>query len=622
MGEKIEKGLALLTRALYVITGVIYTYLSAFGALSEITQRCLLVTLLCPTIFVSRPLKIKGRTYVFTRALDLLLAAAVVCACAYLITVWPARSSRTSPSTTLDIIMGTILLVCVFEMTRRVTGKAIMIVAGVFILYAVFGRHIPGVFMHAGFSWHRIISFLYTTTEGFFGTPIGIASTYIVMFVTFASFLDAFGTGEWFVDLAYSIAGRFRGGPAKTAVAASGLMGMISGSAVSNVVTTGSFTIPLMKRVGYPPHIAGAVEAVASSGGIFTPPIMGAAAFIMADYVSLPYAQVAKAAAFPAFLYYFSIMFSVDAVAVKRKLSGLPRDELPNLFRVIRERGVFIIPIAVLIGLIARGYSPLKSSFFSIVAVLIVACFRKGNRPTVKKVVAALEGGGKSTVNITATCIAAGVIVGMVNLTGVSQKLSYNMILLAHGNMYIGAVLVAVIAIILGCGMPPSAVYILSATVMAPPLISMGAYPLAAHMFIFMFSCIGAITPPVAVTAYTAAAIAKANPNLTGYTAFRFGLVAYIVPFIFISSPALLLIGAPMEVFQAVFTALIGVMCLVGAVEGYLFIKVHATSRVLLGIAALLTIIPGFRTDLIGIGLIVLAVIIQWAAKPKKPVKV
>jgi len=617
--DKAEKIIPYISKALFIITSLIYIYFSAFGAVSEMTTRCLLVALLCPTIFLTIPLQVFGRKNTVTRVVDVLLAAYVAFACYYLMWVYPIRFiDRTTPATTMDIVIGAIFLVCVFEMTRRTTGKPIMIIAAIFLIYAKFGSYFPGFLKHAGVPWRRILSFLFTTTEGFFGTAMGIAASYIIMFCIFASFLEAFGTGEWFVDVAYAMTGRFRGGPAKTAVIASGLMGMINGNATSNVVTTGAFTIPLMKKVGYEPHIAGAVEAAASTGGLFTPPIMGAAAFIMADYIGVPYIEVAKAAAIPALLFYFSIIMSVDAIAIKSKLSGVNKDALPNIGNVMKERGFFMIPIVLLVGMILYGYSALKTAFFAIIAVLVVAFFRKETRPNLKRITNALAGGSSGAVSIVATCLSAGIIVGMVNLSGISQKLSYNLIQLANGNMYIAAVIIAILCIILGCGMPPAAVYILSATVLAPPMIEMGANIVATHLFIFMFSCLGAVTPPVAVTAYTAAALAKAEPAKTGYTAFRLAIIAFIVPFIFISSPALVMQGSVVEILIAAITALIGVLCLVGALEGYVFIKFPTTTRVIFGIAAILTIHPGQLTDVIGLALIAVGLVICFAARKRE----
>ncbi|MBE6906100.1 MAG: TRAP transporter fused permease subunit [Ruminococcaceae bacterium] len=605
-------------RTLYIVSSLIFLYMSAFGSFSDMVQRALLITLLCPTIFLTVHLKFGKWSGIWTRGIDYLLALVFIASGTYIMVVWQNRILKVGSPPNTDIIFGTIMIICVLEATRRTTGKFLSVTAILFLLYTLYGRHLPGLLAHKGESWRRIVTFMYVSTEGIFGVPMGIAASYIILFVIFGAFLEAFGTGQWFVDISYAITGRYRGGPAKTAVLASGLMGMISGSSAANVVTTGSFTIPLMKRTGYQGYEAAAVEAVASSGGMFTPPIMGAGAFIMAEYIGIPYMEIALAATLPALLYYFSVIMSVDAIAVKSGLRGLPKDELPSVKSVMKERGIFVIPIICLVGFILLGFSPIKAAFYSIVAILIVASMKKVTRPTLHKIAEALESGSSSVLSIVATCATAGIIVGVLSMTGLGAKLSYSLISIANGNIYIGATIAAIITIILGCGMPPTAVYIILASVLAPPLIEMGIVPIAAHMFIFIFSCIGAITPPVAITAYTAAALADADPNKTGFRAFRLGIVAYLVPFIFITSPALIMVGNAEEIVLATVTAFIGVLSLVGAFEGCILrFSFSVPSRICLAIAALLTIIPGLVTDLIGIAFLIAAGGIAYIQKLK-----
>jgi TRAP transporter 4TM/12TM fusion protein len=552
----------------------------------------------------------------WTKLIDYAFGIALIVAGIYIMVVWKDRILKVGRAPFADIVMGTIMIIAVLESTRRTTGKFLSITAIVFLFYTLFGPYMPGILAHKGETWRRLVTFMYVSAEGVFGVTMGIAASYIIIFVIFGSFLEAFGTGQWFVDISYAITGRYRGGPAKTAVLASGLMGMISGSSAANVVTTGTFTIPLMKRMGYSSDTAGAIEAVASTGGMFTPPIMGAGAFIMAEYLNIPYMDVAFAAILPALLYYFSLIMSVDSIALKNGLGGLAKKELPLVSSVMRERGIFIIPIISLIGLILAGFSPIKSAFYSIIVIIVVACFKKTTRPNFKKIAKAMESGSSSVLSVVATCACAGIIVGVLSMTGLGAKLSYSLINIAAGNVYLGASIAAIIAIILGCGMPPTAVYIILAAVLTPPLIEMGIVPIAAHMFIFIFSCIGAITPPVAITAYTAAAIADADPNKTGLTAFRIGIVAYIVPFIFITSPALIMVGSTREVILATVTSIIGVLSLVGSFEGcLLFFFFNIPARICLGCAALLTIIPGIVTDSIGIVLIITAFIINTISK-------
>lgn len=601
----------------YIICSCVFLYFASFGATSVMTQRGLLLTLLVPTVFIVKPLSIKGKTYFWTKAIDCILAISLIVGGVYIMAVWKDRVAKTGATPEMDIIMGTIMIVLVLIASQRTTGKILSIISTIFVIYAMAGPYMPGFLAHRGETWKRVVTFMYVSTEGIFGTPVGIAATFIMVFIIFGAFLEKFGVGQWFVDFAYIITGKYRGGPAKTAIVASGLMGMISGSSAANVVTTGSFTIPLMKRTGYKDYEAAAIEAVASSGGMFTPPIMGAGAFIMADYVGLPYVVIARAAVIPALFYYLSVMLSVDSIAVQSGLRGLTKEELPSMDLVVGRKLLNAVPILVLIGLISIGFSATKAAVYCIITILFIAFTQKENRPTPKNIAAALYEGSSGAVAIVATCACAGLIVGVLSMTGLGAKLSYQLISIAGGNLYIGMVLVAIIAIILGCGMPPTAVYIILASVLAPPLVAMGAVTLAAHMFIFIFSCLGAITPPVALTAYTAAAIAGADPNKTGFRAFRFGIVAYIVPFIFITSPALLLNGDDtlVNTMVACITAIVGVFCLVGATEGCLFVKFNTIQRVLLGISALMMIMAGTMTDIVGIISIVIVFAISFLQK-------
>lgn len=605
--KKVE---ATLVSAIYIFTALLYLYFAFFGVSSDMTHRALLIALLCPTILLTKHAKIKGKENRALVILDYVLAIALFVSAIYIIVVFPERTMKVGATPATDIVMATIMVVVLLVITRKTTGKFMAYLSIAFLIYALAGRYMPGVLGHRGETWKRLMTFLYVSTEGIFGTPIGIAASYIMAFVVFGAFLEIFGTGEWFVDFSYALTGRFRGGPAKNAVVASGLMGMISGSSAANVVTTGTFTIPLMKKSGYKDTEAGAIEAVASTGGMFTPPIMGAGAFILAEYVGVRYGVVATAAIFPALMYYVSLLLAVDAMAVKHDIKGMDRSQLPSIRDVMKRRGLMAIPIVLLIALICYGYSPMKSAVWSLLAVLVCACFNKETRPTLKKVLKALESGSRSVVNIVATCACAGIIVGVLSITGLGAKLSYTLISIAHGNIYIGALITALITILLGCGMPSAAVYVVLASTLSPSLVEMGAQPLAAHMFIFFFSCIGTITPPVAITSYTAAAIAEADANKTGWTAFRLGIVAFIIPFIFLTSPALIMIGTPGEIALAMCTAVIGVFCLVASLEGYMVVHYGVPERVLLGVAALCTIIPGLATDLFGFAMIAVAVVI------------
>ena len=611
-----------LCRIIFIATSCLYLYTAGFGSLDEMVQRCLLVLVAGVAVFLTKPFQIKGKRNTITRILDWVFAIAMVVACVYIMSVWPARSVSTKAKPQLDSIMGTIMIFVLLVATYKTTGWPLVITCCIFLVYALLGPYMPGFLAHKGYTWKRVAETMYVSTQSIFGVPAGIAATYIICFVIFGSFLETFGAGQWFVDIAFAGAGRFRGGPAKTAILSSALMGMISGSPAANVVTTGTFTIPLMKRMGFKPHVAGAVEAVASTGGMFTPPIMGAAAFMMAEFLNVKYSTVAAAAILPAILYYLSALLVVDSISVKEHLVGLPRNELPSVSKVMKERGLMGLPILMIIIVILMGWSPMKAAFWATILTFVLSFFSKETRPDVKKFFEALESGTKSVTSIAISCASAGIIVGILQLTGLATRMSVQLVNLAHGNIYIAAVLTALITIILGCGMPPTPTYVILATCLVRPLTEMGASPLSAHMFIFMFACVGALTPPVAITAYTAAAIAKSNPNQTGFTSFRMGIVAYIIPFIFLLNPAILLEGAAMDVILAAATAILGVFCLTGAIEGYMFKYWSMVSRLLLGAGALMMMIPGTTTDLIGIGLAVLAFVLDkliFKPQPKNP---
>lgn len=617
MAEWDDKLRVSLCRVLYIVTAVVYLYTAGFGAFSDMTQRALLITVCGFTVFLKKPIQIKKAQTTVTRILDWVFAVAFSTAGIYIMVIWNDRTAKVGAPPQQDIIMATVMIVLLLFATYKATSWPLVITCIVFLIYTAAGPYLPSILAHRGETWTRTANFMYVSTGSIFGVPSGIAATYIISFVIFGAFLERFGAGQWFVDLAYAGTGRFRGGPAKTSIASSALMGMISGSPAANVVTTGAFTIPLMKRTGYKDYEAGAVEAVASTGGMFTPPIMGAAAFMMAQYLDVHYIEVAKAAIVPACLYYLSLMLVVDSIAVKNHLVGLPKDQLPDIKEIMLTRGQLGIPIIFVIAVILMGWSPMKAAFWGTAAVILVACIRKETRPTVQSFLDALESGTKSVANIVISCAAAGIIVGVISMTGLATKLSYTLVSISGGNIYVAAVLTAIITIILGCGMPPTPTYVILSVVLVNPLTQMGASALSAHMFIFLFACIGALTPPVAITAYTAAAIAKSDPNKTGLRAFRMGLVAYIIPFIFLLSPAILMVGSTGEVLMAVITSVLGIFCLTGAVEGYIFQHWSIVPRLMLAVAAILLLIPGTVTDLAGAVCILIAWLVnRFVLKP------
>lgn len=607
------KAADLLVKAILVVSSVVFLYTAGFGTFSTLTQRGLHWTLMIVAVFLTTTRK-QGPGF-----LQWLLAAAAASAGTYVILTWPARLWRIGAVPDTDVIMGAIAIVTLLIALQRTVGWGLTLTASVFLVYALAGPIFPGFLGHSGVTPTRLIDFLYMTSEGIFGIALGISATYIVVFVIFGAFLNTLGGGQWFVDLSYAVAGRFRGGPAKTAIVASGLMGMISGAPVANVATTGTFTIPLMKRVGYAPTAAAAIEAVASTGGMFLPPVMGAGAFIMAEYLGVSYLTVTAAAITPAVLYYLALLLTADARAARRGLLGLPAHELPSIGEAMRKRGHHALPLLLLIGGILIGWSPLKAAFWSVLLAVAVSILRAGQRPSPRTLVKALYLGSKQTMPIALACAGAGVIVGVLGVTGLGTKIAAGLVGLSGGSAIIALVMTMVSAIILGSGMPVTAVYIILAATLVQPLVLLGIDPLAAHFFIFMFASVAGLTPPVAITSYTAAGIAGADMTRTGLMGFRFGLPGFLIPFMFVFTPALLLEGSPVEVVQAVVTAILGIAALVAALEGYVVVTWVTPARWLLGAAALMTLRPGTITDLIGIGLALLAILVHVLYRRRVP---
>ncbi|MBS7527523.1 TRAP transporter fused permease subunit [Fusibacter paucivorans] len=579
-------------KSLLTMTSLIYLYTAGFGVFSAMTHRALLITLLLPVAFFIKGkgdnLQIEGGTLslVWRSLLAVLLAVSGI----YIMVVWKSRVMKIGATPDMDIIMGGIMILTLLELTRRRVGKFITLTAVLFLLYTRFGPYFPSVLAHSGESWRRIIEFLYMTTEGIFGIPLGIASTFIIVFVIFGAFLSAYDVGQWFIDVAFSLTGKYRGGPAKTAIAASGLMGMISGSSAANVATTGTFTIPLMKRTGYMPHYAASIEAVASTAGLFTPPIMGAGAFIMAEYLNVPYKTIAMAAVFPATLFYLSLFLTVDSRAKKMGIKGLSENEIPNFKKIFTEKYYLSIPVIFMITFIMMGWSPMKTAFGALMLTVVIHMIRVKFKISIAYFVETLQNGAIQAIPIIISCAAAGIIVGTISMTGLGAKLSYTLIDISNGNLAIAGVVIALITLVLGCAMPPTAVYIILASILVPPMVDMGVTKLAAHLFIFMYASLGALTPPVAITAYTAAAIAESEPNKTGFTAFRLGLAAYLMPFKFLFNASLLMVGPISGIVLSIFEMILIIVALVVVTEGYFIFVWTKTMRVIMGMAAMMLI--------------------------------
>ena len=499
-------------------------------------------------------------------------------------------------------------IVLILELTRRLAGLALVIIVGVFIAYGFLGPWLPGVLHHNGYAPARFFAFIYTD-NGILGPTTSISSTYIILFIAFAAFLQASRVGEYFVNFAFAVAGSARGGPAKVAVFASGLMGMINGTSAGNVVATGSLTIPLMKKVGYKPQTAASVEAAASTGGQIMPPIMGAGAFIMSEITAIPYRDIAIAAIIPAVLYFVSVYFMVDKEALKNHMKGLPRSELPSL-NLMMKRIFLFIPILILIGALFLGYSVIRAGTLSMAAAAVVSWLTP-TRMGIKEILWGLEIAARMALQMVAVCAAAGVIVGVIALTGIGTRFSSLLLDLAGQSQLVGMMFAMLVAIILGMGMPTTAAYAVAAAVIAPGLIRMGIEPLTAHFFIFYYAVISAITPPVALASYAGAAIAQSDPMKTSVESFKFGLAAFVVPFMFFYAPEMLMQGGWLEIGQVFLTALFGVFLMASAVQGWLFGRLNPALRVLTLAGALMMIKSGWITDLAGLGIAVLVIALQ-----------
>lgn len=533
--------------------------------------------------------------------------------------VFLQRIPYMTPLTTGDWIACGVLLLIVLEGARRTTGLALPIVCLVFLGYAVFGQWMPPGLQHRGVDFSTLVELLYMSTDGIWGVSIAASATFIVMFSVFAAFLMNSGVGAFFNDLAISMTARTRGGPAKTAVVASYFMGMISGASTTNVVTTGAFTIPLMKRAGYSPAFAGAVEAASSTGSQLMPPIMGVAAFLMVQFTGIGYFDIVVHAIVPGILYYFSIFMIVHFRACRTEVSrpAWNPEEIESPWQIIRRRGHLALPIFVMIGLLLNGYTAQTTALYGTISVLALSWLKRETRMGLRKILDALEQAARWIIPVAAACAAAGIIVGMVQITGLSVKISNVVLTLSGGYLSVTLVLTMVVAIVLGMGMPTSGAYIIMATLLAPALVNMDVPVIAAHMFIFYFACLSAITPPVALASYAAAGIAGANPTTTSVAAFRCAIAAYIVPFMFVYEPALLMIGSPGHISLTIATAMFGIIALAGAVEGYFFAPTRALwQRAALLAAGLLMIRPGPLTDLVGLALVLGA---YWSARLAPP---
>lgn len=519
--------------------------------------------------------------------------------------------------TTLNVVIAVVGILALFECCRRVVGIPLMIVVAVFLCYAYFGKYLGGDFGHAGYTVKRLITFMFYTTEGVIGTPIAVCASFIFIFILFGAFLEKTGIGQFFIDIANALAGKAVGGPAKVAVIASALEGTVSGSSVANTVGSGSFTIPMMKKLGYKPEFAAAVEATASTGGQIMPPIMGAAAFLMAEMTQIPYSRIILAAAIPAILYFTTVLLQVHFEAKKQRLKGLPEDEIPKAGKLLKEKGHLFMAIIAIVVFLSIGYTPGRSALMACLVAIGVSCFRKDTRITVKDFFNALANGTRNSVGVAVACGMAGMIVGVVTLTGLGMTFASALQSLSGGVTLFALFFCMIASIILGMGVPTTANYVIMATVTAPIVIQLGIPIVAAHMFVFYFGIVADITPPVALAAYASSAIARSDPLKTGITATRLAIAAFLVPYIFALNPDMLFGGTAevsvhfVNVIFIVISALLGSTLIAAGVTGCFIASITPVWRIVAFIGGLLLVIPGWKTDLIGLVVLVVLLLYQ-----------
>jgi TRAP transporter 4TM/12TM fusion protein len=597
---------------LAVIWALFHLYLAFFPVLDALRLRVWHILFMLTLAFLLYPAgKKEPRKRVRPSLLDAFCICAGYAAFGYFLMNYEQITLRGGYFFNRDHWAALLGVAVCFIMAFRVAGNLAWL-AGIFLAYNFLGGYIPGPFGHAGFSLNRVMDHMFWGSQGLLGVGVGVSATYIFIFTIFGTFLKYSGFSSFINDLALSLVGRSAGGPAKVSVIASALMGMMNGSALANVATTGAITIPLMKRTGYSPEFAGAVEAVASTGGQFTPPVMGAVGFIMAEYLGVPYTRVMLAAAIPAFLYYLALITSVHLEARKLGLSGLSPEHIPAALGVLKKRWHLATPLVVLLAVLGMGYTPLYAAAFSILSAVVASWFSRETRMGLKNILKALDEGARNAVGVGAACVIIGVIIGTVSLSGLGLTFCYEVLnFVSEGQVYLAGFFVMLTSVILGMGVPGVAAYVIVAAVAAPVMITIGVSPLAAHMFCLFYACLSNITPPVAMSAYVASGLARSDETKTALIAVRLGLAGFVLPFFFLDN-SLLLYEPDNDLAMtiwAVISASLGAVALAAGLEGRLFWPCGLLQRMLLLVTAGLAIHPGLGTDTLGLGIFVVVMI-------------
>ncbi|EFM60883.1 TRAP transporter, 4TM/12TM fusion protein [Brucella sp. BO2] len=635
---------------LLIILSLFHYYTAGFGLLPEMIHRGIHLAFVLGLVFLVFPFSRKGYDEPAKPSLlrplgisviDWGLAIIAVVAVIHVPLIpLDDLAFRVGNPTSTDVVLGSLLILILLEATRRSVGWPLPIISVLFMLYALYGPSMPGILVHPGATVSQLVDHLYLTTQGIYGIALGVVATYVFHFVLFGVFATRIGLGQLFLDCAAWVAGRFAGGPAKVSIFGSALFGMISGSSVANAVTVGSLTIPAMIRLGYKRHFAAAVESASSTGGQITPPIMGAAAFLMIEFLNLPYTTIILAAIVPAFMHFFGVLMQVHFEAKRTGLRGMTKEEMPDLKEALKRDWPTIIPLVVLIAVLLSGYTPYLAAFWGITLCIAVGLLNPRKRMTIGEVFEGLRDGAKYALAVGAAAATVGIIVGVVTLTGVGFKISYIVTsTAAQLATYFGTILpvswfapqtltllftlvmTGMVCILMGCGIPTTANYIIMATIAAPALGLLGVEPIVAHFFVFYYGVLADITPPVALAAYAAAGMAGADPFKTGNTAFRLGLGKVLVPFVFVFSPSLLLVTSNFnwpDFFIAFFGCVIGITALGAALSGFFLVRTKIWENVLLIFAAMLLVAPEIYSSIVGLFLL-LPVIVRHLVASRRP---
>jgi TRAP transporter 4TM/12TM fusion protein len=596
---------------LAAVFSLMFIYQAATGIWEAHLSRGTYVLFTLVLAFLKFPVSSKKQNFL-TEAIDLVLAALSAFCVAYFMYKFPEYAMTAGrPLQQIDLIVGVLTVLLILEASRRTVGLSLTIICVVFILYVFYGRSLPPIISHRGYDLNRLIANVYASTDGIYGSVAYIFSTFVFLFIIFGQFLQNSGAAKFYIDLSKATVGWITGGPAQAAVIASTILGSIMGSSTANTAITGAITIPLMIEKGYKRHVAAAVESVVSIGGQFMPPIMGAAAFLMAAFLGIPYVEIVKAAIIPAILFTFSMVFMVYFEAKRYNLEGIPRSELPRVIDVLKSGWQYFIPIVVIVFYIAKGYSPSLAGFWSIISVIVVSMFKKEDRMGLKKIYNSLAEGAQNSLVMAVTACIVGIIITTISLPGLGMKFSMIILQIAGDSLPLAILMVMIASFILGMGMNVTSAYLLLVTLSAPALVQMGVPLIAAHFFVFWTSQLSVITPPVCTAAFVGAAIAKADPWKTGWYSLRMGLAIYYIPILFIYNPYLLAMGPALLILKAFATAMIGIFSFSALSQGYMLTKLSILERVLLFVSSFGLLVAGTVSDILGLVILVIVIIIQ-----------